>query len=173
MLTAIGMGHVRLAIVDRTAAASQPLHDRDHDIHVVFVGEIYNHRELRESLQNKYRFTSQSDSAVLIPLYLEYGQSFLRYLEGDFALCLYDGRQHHLLAARDRYGMKPLFWCIVDGQLLLSSEIQGFLPFGWKPVWDVRSIFEDGWLRDGRTFFEGVQKVKCYHGFISLSVFQN
>lgn len=164
------MGHVRLAIVDRTAAANQPLHHHGHDLHVVFVGEIYNHRELRESLKNKYHFASQSDSAVLIPLYLEYGQSFLRHLEGDFALCLYDGSQHRLLAARDRYGLKPLFWCIVDGHLLLSSEIQGFIPFGWKPVWDTRSIFEDGWLRDGRTFFEGVQKVMYYQFLISSSV---
>jgi asparagine synthase (glutamine-hydrolysing) len=70
MLTAEGMGHVRLAIVDRTAAVSQPLHDYDHDIHAVFVGEIYNHRGLRESLKDRYGFTSHSDSAVLIPLYL-------------------------------------------------------------------------------------------------------
>jgi asparagine synthase (glutamine-hydrolysing) len=63
------------------------------------------------------------------------------------------------IAARDRYGVKPLFWTIQDKRLLVASEAKAFLAFGWKPEWDVRSLIEDGWLHDERTIFKGVYKV--------------
>ena len=74
----------------------------------------------------------------------------------------YDSRKQILLAVVDRFGIKPLFWTIVDGRLLIASEAKAFVPWGWKPEWDVRSIVEDGWLHDERTLFRGVRKVGIY-----------
>jgi asparagine synthase (glutamine-hydrolysing) len=76
----------------------------------------------------------------------------LSQLRGEFALCLYDETRDLFVAARDRYGIKPLFWTIVDGRLLVASEMKVFLPLGWKPEWDVRSIFDAGWVTDSRVF---------------------
>jgi asparagine synthase (glutamine-hydrolysing) len=96
---------------------------------------------------------------VIIPLYLKYGVDFLSKLRGEFALVLFDLRRQLFLAARDRYGIKPLFWTVVQNRLLVSSEAKAFLPLGWQPEWDVRSLIEEGWLHDERTVFKGVRKV--------------
>jgi asparagine synthase (glutamine-hydrolysing) len=97
----------------------------------------------------------------VIALYLHYGVHFLSKPRGEFALCLYDTRRQLFIAARDRYGVKPLFWTIQDKRLLVASEAKAFLAFAWKPEWDVRSLIGDGWLHDERTIFKGVYKV-CY-----------
>jgi asparagine synthase (glutamine-hydrolysing) len=64
-----------------------------------------------------------------------------------------------LIAARDRYGIKPLFWTVQDGRLLIAAEIKAFLPLGWKPEWDVKSLLDAGWNHDERTLFQGIAKV--------------
>ena len=96
----------------------------------------------------------------MLALYEEYGPSFLHYLKGEFALCLYDSRKRLFIAARDRYGVKPLFWTVWKQRLLLASEIKAFLPLGWEPEWDVRSLGEGGWIFDDRTVFKNVRKVR-------------
>ena len=154
----LALGHVRLSIRDLSSAGAQPFHDERHGISVVVNGELYGLQELREDLD--YEFTSRSDSELIIPLYLQYGSYFLTKLRGEFSLVLYDSRSKTLLAARDRYGIKPLFWTVVDGKLLIASEAKTFLPLGWKPEWDVPSILEDGWLNDERTLFRGVRKIR-------------
>ena len=132
-------------------------------------GEFYGLQELQEELD--YDFTSQSDSERVIPLYLKYGSYFLTKLRGEFSLVLYDSRNKTLIAARDRYGVKPLFWTVVDGRLLVASEAKAFLPLGWKPEWDVPSILEDGWLNDERTLFRGVRKIRPGH-YMTCSSFE-
>lgn len=72
---------------------------------------------------------------------------------------LYDAARQTLVAARDRFGVKPLFWTIWEGRLLFASEAKALRPFGWKARWDVRSLLEDGWLHDERTVFKDVRKV--------------
>jgi asparagine synthase (glutamine-hydrolysing) len=113
----------------------------------------------RIELADLYEFKSDSDSEIVVALYLRYGIHFLSKLRGEFALCLYDEKGQMLFAARDRYGIKPLFWTVGNNRLLLASEAKAFLPLGWKAKWDVRSIVEDGWLHDQRTLFKGVSKV--------------
>lgn len=106
-----------------------------------------------------YKFKGGSDSEIVMALYEYYGVSFLSQLRGEYALCLYDAKKQLLLAARDRSGIKPLFWTIHDGRLLLASEAKALLPFGWRPEWDVRSIADKGWLTEERTIFKGLRKV--------------
>lgn len=127
-------------------------------------GELYGYESIRSSLIAKgHTFHSNCDSEIVIALYKEYGISFLAYLRGEFALSLYDSASQFFIAATDRYGVKPLFYTVVEGRLLVASEAKAFLPFGWKPEWDVQSLRENGWMCDRRTMFQGVCKVLPGH----------
>lgn len=156
------MGHCRLSINDLTADGEQPLHSRNDTIHAVVNGEIYDHDHIRSEMMRDfgYFFKGHSDSELVVALYEVYGTSFLSRLRGEFALCLYDSEKDYFVAARDRYGIKPLFWTVIGDRLLISAEAKGFLPLGWQPEWDVRSIREGGWNHDSRTLFKGVKKVR-------------
>lgn len=114
------MGHNRLAIVDLTPEAEQPFHDSSNHIHAVVNGELYGFEAIREALIAKgHSFKSHCDSEIAIALYKEYGINFLSHLRGEFVLCLYDSNAQFFIAAGDRYGIKPLFYTIVDGRLLV------------------------------------------------------
>jgi len=134
----------------------------DNTVHAVVNGELYDHDRIREDLKQRmgYKFKGRSDSEIVVALYKLYGMSFLRHLRGEFALCLYDSATKFFVAARDRYGIKPLFWTIQEGRLLLAAEAKAFLPLGWKPEWDVKSLLDGGWNHDTRTIFKGVSKVR-------------
>lgn len=159
----LALGHARLAINDLSDFGIQPFHSNMDDIHVVVNGEIYLSDEEHdaEKLDDYHEFKGGSDAEVVIPLYQKYGIDFLSKLRGEFALILYDSKRQLCVAARDRYGIKPLFWTVLRNRLLLSSEAKGFLPLGWQPEWDVRSLIEEGWLHDQRTIFKGVRKVRA------------
>src|SRR5882724_5233024 len=130
----VGLAHRRLAIVDLSDAARQPMSSADGTVHVTFNGEIYNFRELRSELEGKgYRFRSQSDTEVLVNLYSEAGDSAIDRLDGDFALGLWDERRKRLLLARDRAGVKPLYYCELDGLFLFASEIKALLQCSAVP----------------------------------------
>lgn len=164
----VGLAHCRLSINDLSSAGRQPLHSSDHQIHAVVNGEIYDYDRLRrecETLHN-YPFQSNSDSELVLALYQIYGApGFLTHLRGEFAFVLYDGRPgaQRVIAARDRYGIKPLVYTRLGSKLLVASEAKAFLPLGWKPRWDVRAIADAGWMFDDRTLFRGVRKVLPGH----------
>jgi asparagine synthase (glutamine-hydrolysing) len=105
-------------------------------------------------------FKGKSDCEIVIALYQIYGTSFLRHLRGEFALCLYDSRTKFFIAARDRYGIKPLFFTQIDGNLHIAAEMKAFRPFDWQPEWDVRSILDRRWLFGQRTQFDNIHKVR-------------
>lgn len=161
------LGHVRLAINDLSLDGAQPLHSDDGLIHAVVNGELYESDQIREELirTTQYPFKGTSDSEIVIALYKEHGLSFLKYLRGEFAVCLYDAETQTFIAARDRYGVKPLFYTTVDDRLLVASEAKAFLPLGWKPRWDVKCLMDEGWRQDTRTPFLGVHKVRPGHFF--------
>ena len=135
-------------------------------MYAVVNGEIYMDPEDRHALGKFYEFKGRSDCEVVIALYLKHGPAFVSELRGEFALCLYDSRRKAFFAARDRYGVKPLFWTVMDHHLIFCSEAKGFLPFDWKPKWDVKSLIDDSWLHNEKTIFQGVHKV-CYEQFIA------
>ncbi|EON67269.1 asparagine synthase (glutamine-hydrolyzing) [Coniosporium apollinis CBS 100218] len=161
----VALGHVRLAINDLTPDGAQPFHDDEDTIHAVVNGELYDHEAIRADLATKtsYKFKGRSDCEIVIALYKYYGLSFLSHLRGEFALCLYDSRTQFFVAARDRYGIKPLFWTRQDGRLLVAAEAKAFLPLGWRPEWDVKSLLDAGWNHDERTLFKGVAKIRPGH----------
>ncbi|KEQ78711.1 asparagine synthase [Aureobasidium pullulans EXF-150] len=161
----VAFGHVRLAINDLSPDGIQPFHDNDRTVHAVVNGEFYDYDNIRKDLETKtdYKFRGRSDSELAIALYKYYGLNFLHHLRGEFACVIFDESQQLLIAARDRYGIKPLFWTIQEGRLLIAAEIKAFLPLGWKPEWDVKSLLDAGWNHDERTLFKGIAKVRPGH----------
>jgi asparagine synthase (glutamine-hydrolysing) len=123
----VGLAMRRLSILD-LAGSQQPISNEDETVTVVYNGEIYNYRELREQLIAKgHRLRTQGDTEVLVHLYEEYGAEMLGHLRGMFAFAIWDHRDQSLLVARDRLGIKPLFYAQHDGQLFFASEIKALL----------------------------------------------
>ncbi|KAL8800547.1 MAG: hypothetical protein Q9182_005102 [Xanthomendoza sp. 2 TL-2023] len=154
------LGSCRLAINGLGPGGEQPFSNSDGTIHAVVNGELYDHHRIRDEMikLSGYEFQGSSDSEIVVALYEYYGLSFFPSLRGEFALCIYDSKKQLFLAARDRSGIKPLFWTVHDDTLLLASEAKALLPFGWRPEWDVRSIIDKGWLTEERTLFKGLRK---------------
>ncbi len=142
----MGFGLRRLSVID-LATGNQPISNEDKSIWVVCNGEIYNYRELCESLKEKgHRFYTKSDVECLVHLYEEYGIDFLRQLNGMFGLALYDAKKQCLFIARDRLGIKPLYYSAESGSFLFASELRSLLATGLVSKdldWNALSIYLD------------------------------
>ncbi|MDD5347990.1 MAG: asparagine synthase (glutamine-hydrolyzing) [Candidatus Omnitrophica bacterium] len=120
----IGLAHARLSIID-LAGGSQPMHNEDKSVWVVFNGEIFNYLELRsELIAHGHEFHTRSDTEVLVHLYEEKGEEMFADLNGQFAFVIWDKRNQRILAGRDRFGIRPFFYTLVNGQFLFASEIK-------------------------------------------------
>jgi asparagine synthase (glutamine-hydrolysing) len=162
----VAFAHRRLAIID-LLTGHQPMSVGPHTI--VFNGEIYNYVELREELTRAgHAFRTTSDTEVLLRMYAEHGPSFVRRLNGMFAFLIYDAERRTVLAARDHFGIKPLYFAEApDGALLFASEIKALLAYP-----GMRAAPDDGGVRDyltfqfvlgDRTMFAGIRKVAPAH----------
>jgi asparagine synthase (glutamine-hydrolysing) len=124
----IGLGHRRLAIIDLTPAGHQPMVSSDQRYVISYNGEIYNYRELRADLESQgYRFSSESDTEVLLCAISVWGTKALNRLNGMFAFALWDKQEQKLLLARDRYGIKPLYYAMTSNTLSFGSEQKAIL----------------------------------------------
>jgi asparagine synthase (glutamine-hydrolysing) len=160
----VGLGHQRLAIIDLSPSANQPMLDAAGELVIVFNGEIYNFVEQRERLEAKgVTFTTRSDTEVILALYRERGLGCVEELRGMFAFALYDRTQRRLLLARDRAGQKPLFYTREGGTLRFASEPKALFAGGAvrpRPDFDqLRQFLELGYVRGPRTAFEGVRSL--------------
>jgi asparagine synthase (glutamine-hydrolysing) len=174
---ALGLAHTRLSIID-LAGGQQPIFNEDGSIAVVFNGEIFNYLELRNMLQGQgHRFSTQSDTEVIVHLYEQFGQQFVEHLNGQFAIALWDERQQTLLLLRDRVGITPLFYRLgqqggspsspgerVMPQLAFASEIkaiQAIWPEAARPDLQALDQIMTCWSPVGaRTLFEGVHALE-------------
>lgn len=140
----VGLGHVRLSILDLSSAGKQPMTDLTGRYTIIQNGESYNYIELREELKALgYKFTTKTDTEVLLNGYIEWGESVLDKLNGMFALAIYDKEKQTLFIARDRFGVKPLYYHIGDGQLIFASEIPAILKaLPGKPKANENAIFD-------------------------------
>lgn len=121
------LGNARLSIID-LSGGQQPICNEDSTLWIVFNGEIFNYVELRPDLEARgHRFKTDCDTEVILHLYEEYGPDCLKYLNGDFAIAIWDTRHRILFLARDRVGVRPLFYTVRDGQLVFGSEIKTLL----------------------------------------------
>src|SRR5918992_3202670 len=125
----IGFGHRRLSIIDLSDAAAQPMLTSDRRVAISYNGEIYNYREVRGELEARgHLFRTESDTEVILAAWRQWGPDSLSRLNGMFAIALYDADQDALFLARDRLGVKPLFWSLLsDGALVFASELKGLL----------------------------------------------
>jgi asparagine synthase (glutamine-hydrolysing) len=122
-----GLGMRRLSVID-LESGRQPVHNEDGSVWVVFNGEIYNFRELRKQLHTLgHRFSTQCDTEVIVHLYEEYGNDCVHHLRGMFGFGLWDERKKHLLVARDRLGIKPVYYAEIGGRLIFASELKSIL----------------------------------------------
>ncbi|MBZ0207520.1 MAG: asparagine synthase (glutamine-hydrolyzing) [Flavobacteriales bacterium] len=126
------LGHRRLSIIDLDPASNQPFHSADRRYVISYNGEIYNFRQLRESL-SQHRFRTKSDTEVLLAAWTEWGEECLHRLEGMFAFAVWDVQRQELSIARDRFGIKPLYYHVEDGRILFSSEVRSLLASGLVP----------------------------------------
>ncbi len=123
----LGLGHARLSIID-LAGGRQPVHNEDRSIWVVLNGEIFNYLELREELIGRgHKFYSNSDTEVLVHLYEDHGERFVEQLNGQFSIALWDRPRRRLVLARDRVGIRPLYYAEAQGRLVFASEIKSLL----------------------------------------------
>jgi asparagine synthase (glutamine-hydrolysing) len=127
----VTLGHRRLSIVDLSSAGRNPLGNEDGSVQITFNGEIYNHAALREELEAKgHRYRSRTDTETIVHLYEEEGPRCVERLHGMFAIAIWDGRRNELFLARDRLGIKPLYYAQPPGGFLFGSEIKALLEHG-------------------------------------------
>jgi asparagine synthase (glutamine-hydrolysing) len=163
----VALGHNRLSIIDLSELGRQPMANHDGSVVVAFNGEIYNYRELRQQLSD-YPYRSQTDTEVILAAYERWGTACLDRFIGMFAWLLWDERQQTLFAARDRFGVKPLYYATADdGALLFASEIKTLHAAGLPRVPDAAAwaTFLKTGLYDhsARSFWQGVSSLPAGH----------
>jgi len=162
-----GMGMCRLSIID-LAGGDQPIANEDGTVWVVFNGEIYNYRELAADLVARgHRFTTASDTEVLVHLYEEYGDRCVDPLRGMFAFAIWNGPRRELFLARDRLGIKPLYYAATPDGFLFGSELKALVQSPWlRARLDRRGLaayLQYGYVPDPLSILEGVAKVPPGH----------
>lgn len=164
----VGLAHRRLAIIDLSTEANQPMCNEDETVWITFNGEIYNFLELRRELESQgHSFHTNSDTEVIIHAYEQYGRGCLRRLRGMFAFAIWDSRSRTLFLARDRVGKKPLYYFYGDGQFLFASEIKALLadktvPREPDPI-AIEHFLALGYVPGPRTAFKGIRKLAPAH----------
>jgi asparagine synthase (glutamine-hydrolysing) len=163
----VGFGFRRLSIIDLDGGA-QPIFNEDGTIAIVYNGEIYNYRELREDLVRRgHRFTTQTDTEVIVHAYEERGPECLRDLAGMFGLAIWDGRRDAVILARDRFGKKPLFYFVGPDGLVFASELKALLQDPRCPRTVDRAALDEflalGYVPGDRCILAGVRKLPPGH----------
>ena len=170
---AMGFGHTRLSIIDLTSAGHQPMQSPNGHVTLVYNGEVYNFTDLREILeQDGHVFLGRSDSEVVLHAYLRWGTDAFRRFNGMFALAIWDARTDTLHLARDRFGIKPLYYYRLPSGVVFGSEIKAILASGRVPkrlhVVGLHEYLYYGTALGANTLFEGIAKVLPAH-FLTIN----
>jgi asparagine synthase (glutamine-hydrolysing) len=163
----IGLGHRRLSIIDTFSIANQPMWDESKRFCIIFNGEIFNYRELKHELTNKgITFFTQSDTEVLLKLYIHEREACLSRLNGFFAFCIYDKQEQNFFIARDRYGVKPLLYVHDEDKFLFASEMKAIVQYGIDKEIDYTSLhtyLQLNYTPAPHTIFKSVKKLMPGH----------
>lgn len=161
----LGLAHRRLSILDLSELGHQPMFSDNHEVCIVFNGEIYNFLEIKQTLETaSYKFKSHCDTEVILNAYLEYGTDFLNKLNGMYSIALFDFKKQQLLLARDRIGEKPLYYYWNDGTLIFGSELKPFMEYPEfkkeinKPL--ISKYLATGYFASPDTVFKHTYKVE-------------
>jgi len=162
-----GLGAVRLSVLDLSERGNQPFFSRDKRFCMVYNGEVYNFIELRERLSPKYKFSSGTDTEVVLYAFLEWGQECLDMLNGMFAFAVYDTRDDTLFLARDRFGIKPLYYYRDDKKFVFSSELKAFKAIFNRPTVNETAMYNylvfNRTDYDEDTFFKDIKRLPHGH----------
>jgi asparagine synthase (glutamine-hydrolysing) len=164
------LAHRRLSIVD-LAAGHQPLANETDTIQIVFNGEIYNHLDVRAELESAgHHYRTRSDTETIVHAYEQWGDAAVEHLRGMFAFAIWDAPQRRLLLARDRLGVKPLYWAVAHGRLLFASEIKSILESGLvRAVANEQALPEllsTRYLSGTETLFKGIHRLQPGHTLV-------
>ena len=170
---ALGLGNRRLSIID-LPGGHQPICNEDDSVWITFNGEIYNYRELRPDLLARgHKFRTNSDTETILHLYEEHDLAFLDHLRGMFALAIWDSRKRRLLLARDRLGVKPLYYRLGPGCLAFASELRSLRELLPQPLeiepQSIYDFFGFRYIPAPRTFYRGVEKLLPGHFLVADS----
>ncbi len=167
----VGLGHRRLSIIDTSSSAHQPMKDESGRYIIVFNGEIYNFKALRKTLVDQgISFKSESDTEVLLQLYIQEKEKCLEKLNGFFVFAIYDKEEHSLFIARDRMGIKPLLYYQDSDKIIFASEMKSLLAYGIPKALDYTSLtqyLQFNYIPAPASIFENVKKLMPGH-FIKI-----
>lgn len=161
----VALGHARLSIIDLTTG-DQPIASEDQRTHIVVNGEFYGYEAIQKKLEQAgHRLRTRSDSEIALHLYEDFGMHCLHQLRGEFAFVIWDETNRTMFAARDRFGIKPLFYAFYDETLYFASEVKALFAAGVPARWDAESVFDaiDGGGHQTRTLFDGIFQVPPGH----------
>lgn len=166
----VALGHARLSILD-LATGQQPIGNEDGSLWIVFNGEVFNHPQLRRELEDRgHEFFTRTDTEVVLHSYEEFGANCLTRFNGQFAFAVWDARARSLFLARDRLGVRPLFYTVAGGALVFGSEIKAILAApGVTPSPDpvaLDQIFTFWSTLSPRTFFRGIEELPPGHSML-------
>jgi asparagine synthase (glutamine-hydrolysing) len=165
----VGLGHARLSIID-LATGDQPIASEDNRTHIVANGEFYQYEGIQRELESRgHRLRTRSDSEIALHLYEELGPQCLHQLRGEFAFVIWDEKEKSLFAARDRFGIKPLFYSCHNNTLYIASEVKALFAAGVPARWDEESVYQSFTFggHQMRTLFDGVHQVPPGHYLIA------
>jgi asparagine synthase (glutamine-hydrolysing) len=167
----VALGHARLSIIDLRTGA-QPIASDDGRTRIIVNGEFYGYEAIQRELEKSgHRLRTRSDSEIALHLYRDLGPQCLHRLRGEFALVVWDETNRTLFAARDRFGIKPLFYAVHDGTLYLASEVKALLAAGVPARWDPESVaqcYEMGY-NETRTLFDGILQIPPGHYLLATA----
>lgn len=159
----VALGHRRLSIIDPSPEGHQPMWDVGRRYCIIFNGEIYNYRELKKELLEKgVKFQSETDTEVLLNLYINEGKDSLQKVNGFFAFAIYDFQKKSIFIARDRIGIKPLYYLLDDDRLLFASEMKSLMQYGIDKSIDFSALhtyLQLNYIPAPRTIFKNVKKL--------------
>jgi asparagine synthase (glutamine-hydrolysing) len=165
----VGLGHARLSIIDLTTG-DQPIANETNSIHIVVNGEFYDYERIQHELQQRgHQLRTRTDSEIALHLYEELGTNCLEHLRGEFAFVLWDEPNQILFAARDRFGIKPLFYSIHNDTLYFASEVKALFAAGVPAAWNPETFFHaaDFGNHPGQTLFKNVFQIPPAHFLIA------
>ncbi|MBI2996199.1 MAG: asparagine synthase (glutamine-hydrolyzing) [Candidatus Melainabacteria bacterium] len=171
------LGHRRLSVIDLSLNARQPMSNEDKSIWITYNGEVYNFLELRRNLQDiGCKFKSKSDTEVILKLYETKGESCVNDLNGMFAFAVYDSRKNQIFIARDRLGIKPLYYANYNGNLVFASEIKAILAtnlipkeINWQSVYN---YFSFSFVPNPATAFKNIKQLPPAH-YLTFNLVKN